>query len=63
MIIKEYYATREDGVRLFRTYSDLDLKICKFGTQEVYDEAIDVDSAPYSYYETDIPIERVEDEQ
>ena len=61
MIIKEYYRTREDGVNLFRTYSDANLKIQKVGTDEVYDEAIDVQNAPYEYVETDIAIESIEE--
>ena len=62
MIIKEFFRTREDGVNLYRTYSDADMKIRKVGTDEVYDEAIDVEGAPYTYEETDIPIEVVEEE-
>lgn len=62
MIIKEYYRTREDGVNLFRTYSDANLKIQKVGTDEVYDEAIDVENAPYVYVETDMAIEPIETE-
>ena len=62
MIIKEEYKTREDGVNLYRTYSDADMKIRKVGTDEVYDEAIDIEGAPYTYEETDIPIEVVEEE-
>lgn len=60
MIIKEYYRTRKDGVNLFRTYSDANLKIQKVGTDEVYDEAIDVQNAPYEYVETTEPIEPIE---
>ena len=62
MIVKEFFRTREDGVNLYRTYSDADMKIRKVGTDEVYDEAIDVEGAPYTYEETDIPIEVVEEE-
>ena len=57
MVIKEFYRTREDGVNLNRTYSDQGLKIRKVGTDEVYDEAIDIENAPYTYEETDEPIE------
>ena len=57
MIKKEFYKTREDGVKLYRTYSDANLKIRKVGTDEVYDEAVDVDGAPYTYEETGTPIE------
>lgn len=62
MIIKEYYRTRKDGVNLFRTYSDANLKIQKVGTDEVYDEAIDVQDAPYEYVETTEPIEVIGEE-
>lgn len=62
MIVKEFFRTREDGVNLYRTYSDADMKIRKVGTDEVYDEAIDVEGAAYTYEETDIPIEVVEEE-
>ena len=57
MIAREFYRTRKDGVDLYRTYSDKGLKIQKVGTDEIYDEAIDIDGAPYTYVETDIPIE------
>ena len=56
MIIKEFYKTRKDGVNLYRTYSNEGLKIQKVGTDEIYDEAIDVEGAPYVYEETDQPI-------
>lgn len=32
-------------------------KILQNETQELYDKAIDVENAPYTYSETDIPIE------
>lgn len=57
MIVKEFYKIREDGVALNRTYSDKGLKIRKVGTDEVYDEAIDIEGVPYTYEETDEPIE------
>jgi hypothetical protein len=57
MIVREFYRTRKDGVNLYRTYSDADLKIRKVGTDEIYDEAIDIEGAPYTYEETDMPIE------
>jgi hypothetical protein len=61
MVKKEYYTTRNDGVRLFKSYSDQNLHIRKVGTDEVYSEAIDVETAPYIYEETDIPIESFTD--
>ena len=57
MIVKEFYETRKDGINLYRTYSDADVCIRKVGTEEVYTEAIDVEDAPFTYEETDIPIE------
>lgn len=59
MIVKEFYRTREDGVNLYRTYSDEGKQIRKVGTDEVYDEAIDIEDAPYAYEETDMPTEEV----
>lgn len=61
MVIKEFYRTRQDGVRLFKSYSDQNLYIQKVGTDEVYSLAIDVETAPYVYVETDKPIERIEE--
>lgn len=63
MIEKEYFGERFDGVRLFKTYSNEGMKIKKVGTDEVYDEAIDIDGAPYIYEETDEPIEVAEQPQ
>lgn len=57
-IVKEFYRTRTDGVNLYRTYSNEGLKIKKIGTDEVYEEAIDVEGAPYIYGETTEPIEK-----
>lgn len=60
MIIKEFYRTRTDGINLYRSYSDKNVKIRHIGTNDVFDEAIDVENAPYNYEETDIPIETYE---
>ena len=56
MIIKEFYRQRKDGVNLYRTYSDKALYILQNETDTEYDEAIDVENAPYTYSETDKPI-------
>lgn len=53
MIVKDFYLTRDDGVNLYKTYSDEGFYIRKIGTEEVYDEAIDVESATYVYEETE----------
>ena len=57
MLVKEFYRTREDGVNLYRTYSDENFKIRQIQTDVLYDEAIDVEDSIYTYEETDIPIE------
>lgn len=43
----------EDGKTIIPT----GFKIRKVGTDEIYDEAIDVADAPYTYEETGIPID------
>lgn len=60
MIKKEFLRTRKDGVKLYKTYSDKGMKVQKLGTEEVYDEAIDVETAPFVYAETEIEIEKME---
>lgn len=61
MIVKEFYLTREDGVNLYRTYSDENYKIRQVETNIVYDEAIDVENAGYTYKETEEKIEELEE--
>lgn len=62
MIVKEEYRTREDGVRLYRTYSDIGNYIRQVETNVIYAEAIDVEGALFTYEETEdkIEIEQVE---
>lgn len=60
MIVKEFYIKRDDGVNLFKTYSDEKYKIQKVGTDEIYDEAIDVETANYEYIEIQEKIENEE---
>lgn len=60
-IIKEFYRTRNDGVKLYRTYSDSNYMIKKVGTDEIYEEAIDVETVTYEYEETDEPVEQFSD--
>lgn len=57
MIQKEFYRTRFDGVNLYRTYSDEGFYIKQQPTEIIYSEAIDVESAPYTYEETEQLIE------
>ena len=60
MIVREFYRTRNDGVNLYRTYSDKEVYIIQNETGIEYTEAIDVENAPYTYSETDKPIEDIE---
>lgn len=53
MIVTEFYSTRKDGVNLYKTYSDKNVYIHKIGTDEKYEEAIDIEGAGYTYLETD----------
>lgn len=53
MIVTEYYSTRLDGVKLYRTYSSEGFMIERDGVQ--YDEAIDPENTGRVYTETDIP--------
>ena len=57
MIKKEFYKTRKDKVNLYRVYSTENLYIQKIGTDEIYDEVVDVENAPYEYEETEEKIE------
>lgn len=57
MVKKEFYKTRKDGVNLYRTYSDEGFRIKQVETGSIYDEAIDIENAPYTYEETDMLIE------
>ena len=61
MVVKEFYRTREDGVNLYRSYSDEGYYIQKVGTDEIYSEAIDVETAPYVYVETEEKIKTEEE--
>ena len=57
MIKREFYKTRTDGVNLYRTYSDEGFYIIQIETGNIYDEAIDIENAPYTYEETNELIE------
>ena len=64
MIKTEFYTTRPDGVKLYRTYSDSGFYI-EQNTGAVYAEAIDVENSEYTYTETAtlIPAEPATTEQ
>lgn len=62
MIVKELFKTRADGVNLYRAYSDDGKKLLQNETGNIYDEAIDVEGAPYTYTESDEEIEMTAEE-
>lgn len=55
MIVTEFYRTREDGVRLVRTYSDAGKLIERDGV--LYEEAIDPEDSGRVYTESDMDME------
>ena len=57
MIIKEFLETREDGVNLYRHYSDKGVMLRQIETDILYGEPIDIEDAPFTYEETDELIE------
>lgn len=57
MIKQELYTVRNDGVKLYKTYSDGNFKIRQVETGNVYDAAIDVENAPFTYEETEEKIQ------
>ena len=61
MIIKEFLETREDGINLYRQYSDKSVMLRQIETGILYGEPIDIEDAPYTYEETDELIEKGED--
>ena len=57
MLKTEFFRTREDGVKLYRTYSDENYTIIQHPTEVEYEEAVDIEGAPYTYTESDRKIE------
>lgn len=58
MIIETLFKTRNDGINLYKQYSDLGVKLRQVETGTLYDCPIDVEDAPFTYEETDILIEK-----
>ena len=59
MIVIEFYRTRRDGVKLYKTYSSEGKMIERDG--DLYEEAIDPEDTDRVYTETDIDIQREEE--
>lgn len=58
MLKTEFFGTRFDGIKLYKTYSDEDYKICQIETGNIYEEAIDIENSNFTYEETDEKIEK-----
>jgi hypothetical protein len=58
-----YYGTRPDGVRLVIRKSDLGVKLRKKGTNDLYNDAIDIEGCACEYEETDIPVDKLLEEE
>ena len=56
MIITELYMTK-GAVSLYQRHSDQNVKLRQVETGRVYYDPIDLDPCPYTYTETDIPID------
>ena len=63
MIKREFYKTRNDGVKLYRTYSDENYRILQVETGFIYDEAVDIESVNYTYEETEEKKEEYEENE
>ena len=59
-IVKEFYKTRNDGINLYKTYSNEGYIIHKLNTEEYYSEAIDAKNTSFEYEETTEKIETEE---
>ncbi len=57
-IVREFFEIRDDGIKLYRTYSDKNLKIRQLETGMIFDEAIDVETLKYTYEETEQEIQK-----
>ena len=57
MIIPMFYKKRDDGVDLYQRKSSLNVKLLQVETGAMYDDPIDIDPCPYTYEETNIPID------
>jgi len=53
----EPYMIRDDGTKLYKYASKNGMKIIQHPSGNEYDSAIDVESANYTYTESDIPID------
>lgn len=55
-IKRDFYVELADGTKLYRTYSDAGKQIIQNETGVLFDDAVDVEGATYTYSETDTDI-------
>ena len=55
-IKKEFCFELTDGTKLFRTFSDEGKQIIQNETGVIFDDAVDVESATYTYSETETKV-------
>lgn len=56
MIITKFYKKREDGIDLYRTFSNQGYCVRCDQDGTVYDEVVNVQNSGYTFTETDIPV-------
>ena len=63
MVISEFYRIREDGVNLFRIYSDKGFEIKHISTGEIFGDVIETEDACKCYTETSkkVPMDKIEE--
>ena len=59
-IKKELFGENADGVKLYRTFSDESKKILQVETGIIFDDAVDIEGAEFTYLETDGVIDQTE---
>ena len=59
-IQKESFGENADGVKLYRTFSDENRKILQVETGIIFDDAVDIEGAEFTYLETDGVIDQTE---
>ena len=59
-IQKELFGENADGVKLYRTFSDENRKILQVETGIIFDDAVDIEGAEFTYQETDGVIDQTE---
>ena len=55
-IKKEFYVELADGTKLYRTFSDEGKQIIQNETGVIFDDAVDVERATFTYSETEAEI-------